>query len=64
MVFFIDENIPTRVKEYLEAAGFLVLDIRKTGMEGIDDRQIFNLAVENCATFLTTDKDFFHTIHA
>jgi predicted nuclease of predicted toxin-antitoxin system len=62
MKFFLDENIPLSVKSYLEKEGFEVFDIRGTEREGSPDEIIFNFAQEKQAVFLTTDKDFFHTI--
>lgn len=62
MKFFLDENIPLSVKCYLEKEGYEVFDIRGTEREGSPDEIIFNFAQEKQAVFLTTDKDFFHTI--
>ena len=39
--------------------GHKVFDIRSTKFEGTDDFSIFELAQEENAIFLTTDKDFF-----
>jgi predicted nuclease of predicted toxin-antitoxin system len=62
MIFFLDENIPKTAGNYLLSLGHQVLDIRNTVDEGIPDTKIFKLAQNNQAIFLTTDKDFFHTI--
>jgi len=62
MKFFVDENVPQRVSEYLISKGHNVFDIRKTSLEGSDDLTIFQLAQKKKAIFITTDKDFFHTI--
>lgn len=40
-----------------------MIDIRGTRKEGLDDKKIFDLAKKSKAIFLTTDKDFSHTIH-
>ncbi len=62
MKFFLDENFPKSAERYLVLKGHTVFDIRGSSKEGIDDLQIFRLAQEKRATFLTTDRDFFHTI--
>jgi predicted nuclease of predicted toxin-antitoxin system len=62
MKFFLDENFPKIAVKYLEKLGHETYDIRSTPKEGIDDDSIFSLAQEKSATFLTTDRDFFHTI--
>lgn len=62
MRFFLDENFPKSCGEFLTKNGHLVFDIRGTCKEGMDDISIFTLAQENDSIFLTTDKDFFHTI--
>lgn len=63
MIFFLDENFPKKAIPILEAEGFQVFDIRGTEFEGADDVDIFKKAQEHKAVFLTTDKDFFHTVH-
>lgn len=40
-----------------------VFDIRGTAQEGISDIEIFSMAKKEKAIFLTSDKDFYHTIH-
>ena len=62
MNFFLDENFPKTVSILLEKKGHTVFDIRSTENEGLDDISIFKLAQQKKAIFLTTDKDFFHTI--
>ncbi len=62
MRFFLDENFPKKAVEILEAAGHEVFDIRGSVHEGADDRSIFDLAQKHGAVFLTTDKDFYHTV--
>jgi len=62
MRFFLDENIPKKVGEYLVSQGYDFNDIRGTEKEGATDEEIFKLAQKSKAIFLTTDKDFFHTI--
>ena len=63
MRFFLDENFPKKAASYLEAQGHEVFDVRGTQNEGISDRDIFALARNESAIFLTSDKDFYHTIH-
>jgi len=62
MKFFLDENIPKSVSEFLTRHHHEALDIRGTSDEGADDRRIFDLAQKKKAIFLTTDRDFFHTV--
>jgi len=62
MKFFLDENFPKTAEIYLKNLGYEVMDIRSTGQEGLDDHVIFKLAQFHSAIFLTTDRDFFHTI--
>ena len=62
MNFFLDENFPKPVAKILESRGHRVFDIRLTEQEGASDVDIFKMAQKNNAIFLTTDKDFFHTI--
>jgi len=62
MKFYLDENFPKTVISILENKGHKVFDIRSTKYEGSDDISIFELAQNKKAIFLTTDKDFFHTV--
>ena len=62
MKFFLDENFPKAAVTLLESRGHEVWDLRGTSREGVDDQAIFELAQTNAAIFLTTDRDFFHTI--
>ena len=63
MKFFLDENFPKKAALVPEQFGHTVFDIRGTVQEGISDTEIFSLAKEKKAIFLTSDKDFYHTIH-
>ena len=63
MIFFLDENFPKRAEIVLQSHGHTVFDIRGTSDEGKTDPEIFRMAKNKKAVFLTTDKDFFHTIH-
>ena len=62
MIFFLDENFPKSVVSLLEQKGHKIIDIRSTEHEGSNDIKIFELAQKEKAIFLTTDRDFFHTI--
>lgn len=62
MNVFVDENIPNSIIQILTSAGYTVWDLRRTEHEGIEDDKVFQLAQEKSAFFVTTDKDFFHTI--
>jgi len=62
MKFFLDENFPKAVAELLASRGHECVDIRGTENEGCDDSTVFRIAQEHGAVFLTTDRDFFHTI--
>jgi predicted nuclease of predicted toxin-antitoxin system len=62
MIFLLDENIPRRVADFLIQNDHTVIDIRSTDREGSDDASIFHMAQEMKAIFITTDRDFFHTI--
>jgi predicted nuclease of predicted toxin-antitoxin system len=62
MTFLLDENFPKRAVPLLEAAGHSCLDARVLAPEGSADDALFRLAQDRQAVFLTTDKDFFHTV--
>jgi predicted nuclease of predicted toxin-antitoxin system len=62
MKFFLDENFPKSSEKILQELGHQIIDIRGTSKEGLSDLKIFKLAQDEKAIFLTTDKDFFHTI--
>ena len=62
MKFFLDENFPKPAHTILSERWHEVFDIRGTPDEGMDDAEIFELALENEAAFLTTDGDFFYTV--
>jgi predicted nuclease of predicted toxin-antitoxin system len=63
MNFFLDENIPKKAAIILKESGHTVFDIRGTSKEGIPDSEILRMAKNEKAILLTTDKDFFHTLH-
>jgi len=63
MKFFLDENFPKGAISLLEEQEHTVFDIRGTSREGLEDIELFSLVKKKKAVFLTTDKDFYHTIH-
>ncbi|MDD5673304.1 MAG: DUF5615 family PIN-like protein [Chitinivibrionales bacterium] len=62
MKFFLDENFPRSCIKILNSEGHDAYDIRGTEQEGFPDEKIFAEAQKLEAVFLTTDRDFFHTI--
>ena len=62
MKFFLDENFPKAAAALLVGRGHQVVDIRGTDQEGAADTAIFHMAQQQRAVFLTTDRDFFHTV--
>jgi predicted nuclease of predicted toxin-antitoxin system len=63
MKFFLDENFPAKARIILSEQENEVYDVRGTENEGLSDSDIFHRAQQLQALFLTTDRDFFHTIH-
>ena len=63
MKFFLDENFPKKAISLLETQQHTAFDIRGSSHEGLEDKELFSLAKKEKAVFLTTDKDFYHTIH-
>jgi predicted nuclease of predicted toxin-antitoxin system len=62
MRFFLDENFPKAAAGMLYEMGHEVFDLRGTDREGSPDDDLFAEAQQHGAVFLTTDRDFFHTI--
>ncbi len=62
MNVFVDENIPLSIIQLLKSAGYTVWDLRNTEHQGLEDDKVFQLAQGKSAFFVTTDKDFFHTV--
>jgi predicted nuclease of predicted toxin-antitoxin system len=62
MIFFLDENFPRPASEYLRASGHKATHALDTFPQGTADDKLFAYAQKQSAIFVTTDKDFFHTI--
>ena len=62
MIFLLDENFPKSAKNLLAELGHQVIDIRGTELQGTDDFRLFEIAQEQQAILLTTDRDFYHTV--
>ena len=62
MNFLLDENFPKYAESLLLNLGHQVIDVRGTKLQGADDFRLFELAQQNEAVLLTTDRDFYHTI--
>ncbi len=62
MNFLLDENFPKSAERLLIELEHHVIDIRGTALQGADDFHLFELAQQNQAILLTTDRDFYHTV--
>ena len=62
MNFFLDENFPKSAHAYLTQRGHVCFDVRDCLPQGSDDRTVFQTAQAHRSVFLTTDKDFYHTV--
>jgi predicted nuclease of predicted toxin-antitoxin system len=62
MRFYLDENFPLLASEHLRSLGHEVFRALEFHPPGTADRKLFEDAQHRGAIFLTTDKDFFHTI--
>lgn len=63
MKFYFDENFPKAAAELLESLGHEWIDPRGTELEGSPDSILEGQAIKSNAVLLTTDRDFFHTLH-
>jgi predicted nuclease of predicted toxin-antitoxin system len=63
MIFLLDENFPKRATAVLSEKGHHVFDVRDSGKIGASDEEILGMAKQKKAILLTTDKDFYHTLH-
>lgn len=62
MIFLLDENFPKSAEKLLIELGHQVIDIRGTEFQGADDSHLFEIAQQQQAILLSTDRDFYHTI--
>jgi len=62
MTFFLDENFPRPAVAWLQAAGHKVNHALDNFPPGTADDKLFTQAQKQSSIFVTTDKDFFHTI--
>jgi predicted nuclease of predicted toxin-antitoxin system len=62
MKFFFDENFPKATAVVLDSLGHQYFDPRGTKFEGKPDEVLLAEARRLNAVFLTTDRDFFHTL--
>lgn len=62
MKFFFDENFPKAATAVLDCLGHQYFDPRGTNFEGSLDEVLLAEAHRLDAVFLTTDRDFFHTL--
>ena len=58
MKVLVDENIPKMTAEALTNIGYDVLDVRGTPKQGIDDEELWKLAISQKRLLITTDKGF------
>ena len=56
--FLLDENIPYALIDLLEKRGFLVEHLKKTGMGGIKNGEVYKLAEKSKMWIVTRDADF------
>jgi predicted nuclease of predicted toxin-antitoxin system len=62
MKFFLDENFPRPALTQLQSAGHSAAHALEIFPPGTPDDQLFAHAQKERAIFITTDKDFFHTV--
>lgn len=62
MKFFLDENFPRAALVLLKDAGHVAVHALDIFPPGASDQKLFECAQGEAAIFLTTDRDFFHTI--
>lgn len=58
MKFFANENLFEPIIGYLKGLGADVLSIRDSGLSGISDDEVYNLASREERVIITMDKDF------
>src|SRR5271154_2583023 len=62
MKFFLDENFPRPAIPYLVSVGHAASHALDLFPPGTADDKLFEYAQSASSIFITTDKDFFHTI--
>ena len=62
MRFFLNENFPRAAVDELTAMGHECSRALEHFPAGTSDDDLFAKAQELCAVFVTTDRDFFHTV--
>ena len=62
MNFLLDENFPRPALNQLTSVGHSASHALEHFPPGTDDNRLFAYAQQHNAVFVTTDKDFFHTI--
>jgi predicted nuclease of predicted toxin-antitoxin system len=62
MRFFLDENFPRPALSVLGGLGHTATHALEVFPPGTDDASLFAHAQNECAVFVSTDKDFFHTV--
>lgn len=62
MNFILDENFPRTAIVLLKEKGHSAKSVLEFSQKGSDDVALFQLAQKENAVFLTTDKDFYHTV--
>jgi predicted nuclease of predicted toxin-antitoxin system len=62
MKFFLDENFPRPALVQLQSAGHSAIHALEIFSPGTADDQLFAHAQKERAIFISTDKDFFHTV--
>jgi predicted nuclease of predicted toxin-antitoxin system len=62
MRFFLDENFPRPALALLHSTGHSAVHALEQFPQGTPDDRLFAHAQEVGAVFVTTDKDFFHTV--
>ncbi|GMT48079.1 MAG: hypothetical protein IEMM0007_1645 [bacterium] len=55
---FADENLFEPIIDYLKGLGHDVLSIRDSGLSGIPDDEVYQLACKDTRVIITMDKDF------
>jgi predicted nuclease of predicted toxin-antitoxin system len=62
MLFLLDENFPLSTVSKLESLGHIAIRALDHFKQGSSDEELFMYSKKIGAIFLTTDKDFYHTI--